>query len=249
MRRAFTLIELLVVVSIIALLIAILLPVLGAARESTRAMMCKSNLRQIGVGVLSFSADNKQTLPGVSLGGWKSVETPGDAGWLSRGGTTKEIWENAPTEGVIYEYMESKDLYLCPSVTPSETANFSSTSPNGLGNGHFDYSFFVNFSGAMVHKIRQTSEVRGESTPSPLVVEEDPDFYINRGVPDSAHGNNDRMSVVHNGAGHYVAVDGSVHPVEGRPRVKTDWRLQYSNGEFAPPPGVWFYGYWNTAKP
>ena len=54
----FTLIELLVVVAIIAVLVAILLPALNAAREKTRGVLCQSNLKQIGIARNMYSMDN-----------------------------------------------------------------------------------------------------------------------------------------------------------------------------------------------
>jgi prepilin-type N-terminal cleavage/methylation domain-containing protein len=56
--RAFSLIELLVVVSIITLLVALLLPAMGAARESARQAVCASHMKQLGVGVLTYVAQN-----------------------------------------------------------------------------------------------------------------------------------------------------------------------------------------------
>ncbi|MHC4997071.1 MAG: type II secretion system protein [Planctomycetota bacterium] len=54
----FTLIELLVVISIIALLVGILLPALGAARNSAKRVACLSNLRQVGVMNATYGADH-----------------------------------------------------------------------------------------------------------------------------------------------------------------------------------------------
>lgn len=74
--RGFTLIELLVVIAIIALLIGILLPSLGAAREAARQAVCSSNQRQIGVGFASFAVDNKDDL---CSGAWDNRDSGPDA--------------------------------------------------------------------------------------------------------------------------------------------------------------------------
>ena len=65
-RRAFTLIELLVVISIIALLVAILLPALSAARGTARTIQCATNLRQVGQAWHQFSSDHDDRSPGTA---------------------------------------------------------------------------------------------------------------------------------------------------------------------------------------
>jgi prepilin-type N-terminal cleavage/methylation domain-containing protein len=62
-KRGFTLVELLVVIGIIALLISILLPALGRAREAAQRTACLSNIRQLGIAMQQYANDNKDFIP------------------------------------------------------------------------------------------------------------------------------------------------------------------------------------------
>src|SRR5687767_10444063 len=67
----FTLVELLVVIGIIAILIAILVPVLGRAREASRRTQCLSNLRELGTALVMYANNYKDQIP---IGYWDGMK-------------------------------------------------------------------------------------------------------------------------------------------------------------------------------
>jgi len=112
--RGFTLIELLVVIAIIALLVSILLPALGSARDTARTLVCSSTIRQMAMAQLTYTNDWKEWLagsPGTS--GW-SLLPPGGAGSPTNpppyvkstaqifDGQSVQIWDN---HGPLLNYL------------------------------------------------------------------------------------------------------------------------------------------------
>jgi prepilin-type N-terminal cleavage/methylation domain-containing protein/prepilin-type processing-associated H-X9-DG protein len=140
--KAFTLIELLVVVAIISVLIAMLLPALGTAREQGKKSQCLSNLRQMGIAFVMYSADYNDLLPptGVTLigGSWAEFRITYEwgrsvigLGFLASGkylpGEDKDLgwgWGNAPI------YSNRPKVFDCPNWhnydadRPDEGSNF-----------------------------------------------------------------------------------------------------------------------------
>lgn len=62
-KRAFTLIELLVVISIIAMLLAILMPALGSVKERAKRIVCGQQLKQMGIATVTYASDQGDNLP------------------------------------------------------------------------------------------------------------------------------------------------------------------------------------------
>ncbi|HEX3624283.1 MAG TPA: prepilin-type N-terminal cleavage/methylation domain-containing protein [Verrucomicrobiae bacterium] len=79
-RLAFTLVELLIVIAIIAILGAILLPVLSRAKERALRIDCLNNLRQLGMGVIMYADSNSDKLPSDE---WDPEQKPGSLPWGS----------------------------------------------------------------------------------------------------------------------------------------------------------------------
>jgi prepilin-type N-terminal cleavage/methylation domain-containing protein/prepilin-type processing-associated H-X9-DG protein len=120
--EGFTLIELLVVIAVIAILAALLLPVLARAKAAGLSTACKSNLRQIGVGLGLYTTQYQQYPP--RFGGFVNA----NGGW----------------DYILLPFTGSNpNLFLCPAKKPfSVWTNFTTVNPtygyNALGSGSFE---------------------------------------------------------------------------------------------------------------
>ena len=110
-RRAFTLVELLVVIAIIALLLAILMPSLQAAKERAKRVVCASNLRQVGIGLVMYVNDyQNNTPPGAP-------NMNGTDGWAQDVARYKgPTFDMILGLGSIYpKYVNNGKMFYCPS--------------------------------------------------------------------------------------------------------------------------------------
>lgn len=117
-KRGFTLIELLVVISIISLLIAILLPALSKARESSQTVVCQSNLSSIGKAEYAYVADSKGLFTISTEWVWGKNRYPDGSvaptGPSGVGHHLDPTIERNIEDGTLYPYHGELESFVCP---------------------------------------------------------------------------------------------------------------------------------------
>jgi prepilin-type N-terminal cleavage/methylation domain-containing protein/prepilin-type processing-associated H-X9-DG protein len=202
---AFTLIELLVVIAIIAILSAILLPVLSRAKESGRGVMCKNNLREFGVAAYTYSLDYRGHLPFVD-------------NWLfddEQQGiypATNAIYPDLTT-GKLYYYLNDKLVYLCPTDKQSLAGTPTAAAlaePASWAKYPRDYSYAINC--CLCHQSDPSGFI---NSPSGTLLFMEPllnplDYSGVTGPGQSCFQPSTDLATRHNGQGNLLKADGHV---------------------------------------
>lgn len=122
-RSGFTLVELLTVMTIIAIIAALLFPVLSQAREGARKSTCLSNLRQLGNAIALYQADYDGLYPYGLDGLDRSYADPVD---IFPEPYAAEARKMGDVRVLLHPYVHSAELFRCPSEHPLPSAlNFN----------------------------------------------------------------------------------------------------------------------------
>jgi prepilin-type N-terminal cleavage/methylation domain-containing protein len=133
-RNGFTLIELLVVIAIIALLMSILLPALGQAKEHAKSVMCLTNLRNLGNAFNQYSQDYREFILPFQYSRKEGAKT-NDA-WPCL--LEKEGYATAPHAQEWDDVPKQSSLFRCPNGT-NDRGGVGASHQDPVGSGFTDY--------------------------------------------------------------------------------------------------------------
>lgn len=135
-RNGFTIADVLVSLAVVAILISLMMPALGGVREAARKLVCSSNLRQVGIGIVLYADANRDRLPPSVMSGTAQVDLAhsplsSTQTVISNPGNSIamrfDVSEDHPgywdSLGVLYEtgVLETAELYYCPSHSGPHT--------------------------------------------------------------------------------------------------------------------------------
>lgn len=109
-KSGFTLIELLVVISIIAVLMSIMMPAMGKAKQLAQSITCKGHLKDIGVAANAYVSDNSGCVPSLAIPGERWMARLSDYMYNRKAAGTSSRYGEQAGEGGIYDF----ELFRCP---------------------------------------------------------------------------------------------------------------------------------------
>lgn len=204
--------ETLITVAVISVLAALILPAVDRARKGTQAAQCQSNLRQIGVAMALYSAENMNSLP-------KVYDSASTSYWFHQLlGATADSKSN---------YLGSAKVLACPG-NKATTPTYNTVPPTPVGYGMFDPLLWYPTSHRSQDEPKLLLKIAALAD-WPLVMDADKFALYSLENPTAQAAGDSRYAPRHNERANVLMADGHIEQVAYGDRR---WRQQILNDEF-----------------